>query len=113
MASSVAISGQVSGCRFLQLPLEIRGMIYHFVFPAEATKPADMNLFYTNSELSTDAAFFFYSEATFVMDISMNQIHFLRESYNEEKPFLLNKKIYERIKKLNIEIDWHFNPYVG
>ncbi len=113
MASSVANSGQVSGCSFLQLPLEIRGMIYRLIFPNEAPKPADMNLFYTNSKLSTDAAVFFYLETTFVMHISMDQIYFLRESYNDEKPFLSNKKIYERIKKLNIEIDWHFNPYVG
>ncbi len=118
MASSMALSGQASGCGFLRLSPELRRMIYRLIFPTEATEiaenPSSLNLFYTNSEIYTEASSFFYAETTFPINISMNEIHFLGESFCSDKnPFHPNRKLHRRIQNLCIEIDWKYNPYIG
>lgn len=118
MASPMALSGQASSCGFLRLSPELRKMIYRLIFPTKATEvaenPSSLNLFYTNSEIYAEASSFFYAETTFPINISMNEIHLLGESFsNDKKPFIPNRKLYRRVQNLCIGIDWKYNPYIG
>lgn len=96
-------------------------MVYGLIFPTEATKvpdkakkPSYLNIFCVNSDFYIDACFYFYYETQFRIEIGMDEIYFLGETFSsDKKPFLPNKSLCRRLQRLEIRIDWKYNPYIG
>ena len=121
MASPPATTFPGSGLNFLELPLELRIEIYRLVFPTEDVDLLDMaqdhsylNVFCTHSQVYEEASSFFYSEATFPIEIDMDEGYFLGEVFRGDRElYLPHKRRFQRIHKFQIDINWNYNSHNG